>query len=157
MFSCSASSLAKMTVAGTYKNQNWLQNLDKYSHGLHDTSYTARDNCETQWAAVHFCIIKITCTGLKGPCTEKTQAAAPNKKRLSKLLYLIGKTQRCRRECMSLLPSTKKTGENLKKEKRCIAFLINERQQIVKFHSIWRSSAWNVFKAALPFSAIWCH
>lgn len=93
MSSCSASSLAKMTVAGTYKNQNWLQNLDKCSHhALHDTSYTARDNRETQWAAVHFCIIKIACSGLKGPCTEKTQAAAPDKKRRSKLPHSIGKT-----------------------------------------------------------------
>lgn len=40
---------------------------------------------------------------------------------------------------------------------RASLFPINEGQQTVKFRSIWRSSGWEVFKAASPFSAIWCH
>lgn len=92
MPSCSASSSAKMTLAGTYKNQTLLQNFHKRSHyALHDTSYKATDNCETRCAAVCFSIIKIACTGWQAAYTGKTQAGAPNKMRLSKLLHLISK------------------------------------------------------------------
>lgn len=98
---------------------------------------------------------QIGSAGLDAAYARQTQAGAP------KLLSVIGrqtvKTQRCGWEYIPQPPNREKTGEKLKWQKQHIAFLINEGQQTVKFHSIWRSSGWEVFKAASPFSAIWCH
>lgn len=74
-------------------------------------------------------------------------------------IWLVGRRQNegCRWECVPLLPTKEKTGEKSKKEEEQITFLINERQQAAKFHSIWRSSGWEVLKVASSFSAIWYH
>lgn len=50
------------------------------------------------------------------------------------------------------------TGEKLKIGKNSASLLSLMRDNKKgKFHGIWRSSGWEVFKAASPFAAIWCH
>lgn len=72
----------------------------------------------------------------------------------NKTSHADGKTPRRRRSCVPLPPTQREPGEELKYDKQRIAFLINERQQTGKFHSIWSSSGWGCVQSS---PAILCH